>query len=192
MAARITGIIVAGGKSVRMGEDKAFINFSGRPLIETVIDALSPLFDDLMIITNAPRRYEKYGVRLESDIIKESGPLGGIYTALVRSMSAGNFIVACDMPFLKQELITYICEQAGDHDIVVCEKNRRLEPLCAYYSKSCIGPIKDQLDKQNHKIVDLFPKVKVRVIEEAEVSQFNPEGRCFVNVNTPEDHRSVR
>ena len=191
MAAGITGIIVAGGKSVRMGEDKAFINFSGRPLIETVIDTLSPVFDDLMIITNAPRRYEKYGIRLEGDIIKDTGPLGGIYTALVCSESVGNFIVACDMPFLNRELIKYICEEAKDHDIVVCERNRRLEPLCAYYSKSCISPIKDQLDKQDRKIVGLFSKVKARVIEEAEVAQFDPGGRCFMNVNTPEDHRSA-
>lgn len=185
----MTGIILAGGKSSRMGKDKSFILFSGRPLIEVLIDKISPLFKDLIIVTNKPYLYQKYDIRTEVDIVKDSGPLAGIYTGLVSSRDSYNFIFACDMPFLNQDLIQYMVEETkgGDYDVVVPEYKGRLQPLCAIYSKKCIEPIENELSRNNLKIRDFLQYVKVRVINEKEISRFISSQSLFANINTPQD-----
>ncbi|MFC1623983.1 molybdenum cofactor guanylyltransferase [Candidatus Omnitrophota bacterium] len=195
-----TGIILSGGKSKRMGEDKTFTLFSGRPLIEVMIGKLSPLFNDLLIVANnvnfvslrdfiIERGHQKYNLRIEPDILKDHGPLGGIYTGLIYSKDKYNFIVACDMPFLNEALIRYMMGKSDGYDVVIAEWQGQLQPLCAVYSKDCITPIEKELSKNNLKITDFFKNVKVRVINEEEVSRFDPERLFFVNINTPQDIR---
>lgn len=185
----MTGIILAGGKSRRMGEDKPFVLFSGRPLIETMIDKISPLFNDLIIVTNKPHLYQRYGVRTEVDIVKDQGPLGGIYTGLISSKDRYNFIFACDMPFLNQALIEYMVGEtkSGGYDVVMPEYEGRLQPLCAIYSKRCIKPIEDELSKDNLRIIDFLKYVKVRMIKEKEISRLITGQPSFTNINTPQD-----
>ena len=183
----MTGIVLAGGKSSRMDEDKSFVLFSGRPLIEILIDKISPIFKDLIIVTNNPRRYEKYGIRIETDLVKDRGPLAGIYTGLVSSKDNCNFICACDMPFLSQGLIQYMLKERDGYDVVIPEYEGRLQPLCAIYSKECVAPIENELSKNNLKIIDFFKHVKVRRIDEKEISRFISGQPPFVNINTPQD-----
>ena len=183
----ITGIILAGGKSSRMGEDKSFILFLGRPLIEVLIDKISPLFSDLIIVTNKPQLYKKYGIRTEADLVKDKGPLAGIYTGLISSKDSYNFVFACDMPFLNQDLIKYILKEADGYDVVIPEYEGRFQPLCAIYSKECIAPIEDGLSKNKLKIIDFLKHVKVRRINEKEISRFISYQSPFVNINTPQD-----
>lgn len=191
MIDNITGIILAGGKSSRMGEDKSFIAFQGRPLIESVIDKLSTLFKDLIIITNNSSPYKKYKIKTYIDIIKDRGPLGGIYTGLYHSNTKYNFIVACDMPFLNISLVEYMVQRINGYDVVIAKRLGRLHPLFGIYSQNCIKFIKGKLVKDNLKIRDFFKYVKVKIITDRETGKFDENGLSFVNINTPEDYRSL-
>src|SRR3989338_7407536 len=104
MISGVTGIILAGGRSTRMGEDKSFLEVSGKTLLENAVDSLSPICKKLLIITNTPLPCHRYGIETHADIIKERGPLGGIYTGLIFSGERYNFVVACDMPFIDRNL----------------------------------------------------------------------------------------
>ena len=189
---KTTGIILAGGKSSRMGEDKAFITCSGKALIEILIDKLSALFEDLLIVTNKPDLYQKYDIEARPDLLKDRGPLGGIYTGLRHSKTKHAFVAACDMPYLNQDLVRFISGRIDDHDVVMPEYKGWLEPLCAIYSTNCITPIEKQLSAGNLKITDFLQYVKVRIIDEKDIDRFDPEGLSFVNINTPEDLREFR
>jgi len=191
MKSDITGIILAGGKSRRMGEDKAFVSFSGRPLIETLIDKLSGVFKDLIIVTNTPHLYKGYGLETYTDLVKDKGPLAGIYTGLFYSKTAHSFIVACDMPFLNRDLIRFMLGKIDRYDIVVSRRRGRPEPLCAVYSKRCIKPIECQLHNNNLKITDLFPRVRTRIITAEETASCGARDKDFVNINTREDYRAI-
>lgn len=192
MIDKITAIILAGGKSSRMGQDKSFLELAGKPLIKITIDTLSEIFKSLLIITNNPEPYKTFGIRVAGDSIKDCGPLGGIYTGLTIAETTNNFIVACDMPFLNKELIYYMVKEIQDYDVVVPEFNGRLEPLCAIYSKNCIKPIENQIFNQKLKVTDFFKSLKVRVIKDKEIKQFDPEGLYFTNINTREDCRRLK
>lgn len=187
----ITAIILAGGKSSRMGKDKAFVAFSGRPLIEILIDKISSVFGDLIIVTNKPALYRKYGLRIEVDITKDKGPLAGIYTGLISSEDNYNFIFACDMPFLSRDLIRYMAGERDGYDAVIPEYNGRLEPLCAVYSKSCIRPIETELSRNNLKISDFTKYINARIIRGDEISKFGSDRILFANINTPEDMNNL-
>lgn len=187
----VTGIILAGGRSLRMGKDKSFILFFGRPMIENILNKLLFLFTDLAIISNRPYRYRKYRVRIERDIIKGCGPLGGIYTALVTSRNFYSFITACDMPFLNLELIRYMTKHINRYDVVIPYWNG-LQPLCAIYSKNCIEPIERSLQKEVLKITDFFKHMKMKIIPQREVKIFDACGLSFENINSPEDYNRLR
>lgn len=185
------GIILAGGKNTRMGLDKAFISFSGRPLIEFLIETLSDIFKILIIVTNKPHLYQKYDIQICSDIIKDKGPLGGIHAALSVSKSMYNFVVACDMPLINRDLIKYIIGKSNGYDAVLAEYGERLHPLCAVYSRNCIMPIKLQIDKKNLKMVDFLKFVNTKIILQEEIKKIDPEGRSFINVNTKDDYECL-
>ena len=187
MKESITGIILAGGKSSRMGQDKAFILFSGRPLIEVVIENLSSLFKNLLIISNNQSLYAKYEIEVQPDILEGKGPLGGIHAGLHFSKTKYAFVTACDMPYLNPELVRFLSNETGDYDVIIPEFRQRLEPLCAIYSSNCIEPIEKHLSSGNLKITDFISQVNTCVINEKDVRSFDPEGLSFVNINTPED-----
>ena len=188
----ITGIILSGGKSSRMGGDKAFLPFPVRPLIEITLANLSGLFAELIIVANKLEPYLRYGVKTVADIVPERGPLGGIYTGLLSSDTMYNFIVACDMPFINQDLIRYMVQRIDDFDVVIPMYNDRFEPLCAVYSKKCIKSIEEELSKGNLKIRDFFQQAKVKTISQKEIVKFDPQGLSFKNINTPEDHKKFK
>lgn len=181
----MTGIVLAGGKSSRMGFNKAFIEFGGRRLIEATVECLAALFPEVLIIANDPPRYAYLGVTVIPDLIPESGSLGGIYTGLSAASHPTCFFVACDMPFLNANVITLLVREAEGWDAVVPLVGGELQPLHAVYAKSCLPFMKEAIDARILKIARFFPKVKVKVIEEPALRAVDPDLLGFMNVNTP-------
>lgn len=184
---KLTVAIQAGGKSSRMGTDKSFVPFRGRPMIATVIDAVAGLGDELILITNKPDEYAHLGLPMFGDLYPKTGPLGGIYTAVYHAAHPHVLTVACDMPWLNRPLLEYIVSLRETADVVVPRWDKFPEPLHAVYSKACLEPIKEKLDAQMYKITVFYGRVSLRFVSREEIEQFDPEGKSFVNVNTPEE-----
>ncbi|MFH1853915.1 MAG: molybdenum cofactor guanylyltransferase [Candidatus Omnitrophota bacterium] len=188
----VTGVILSGGKSTRMKTDKAFLKFGSRTMIEELISRLEKKFSKLIIIANDKERYAGIGIEVLEDIIPDKGPLGGIYTALVKSDSLYNFIFSCDAPFVNFDLIDYMITRVNNFDIVVPKWQARLEPLHAIYSKNCVETIEKQLKNGELKITNLFSKLSVNVIGQKELERFDLGDSPFMNINTPEDYATIR
>jgi molybdopterin-guanine dinucleotide biosynthesis protein A len=180
-------MILSGGKSTRMGEDKAFIEIEGISIINRVQNLLRTLFNEIIIVANKSERFANLDARIYSDLLPERGALGGLYTGLFFSSYPYSFCVGCDMPFLKQSVIEYLITKIPGYDVVVPRTIDGLQPLHAIYSKSCIAPIKKVIEQRKYKIIDFYPLVKVRMIEEDEFSSLDPMKESFINVNTPEE-----
>jgi len=187
----VTGIILSGGKSTRMKTDKAFLKLGPKVMIEELILRVEKKFSKLMIIANDREKYMKFGIRVTGDIMPDKGPLGGIYTALVKSESVYNFIFSCDAPFVNPDLIDYMISKAKDFDVIVPRWKDRFEPLHAIYSKNCIGAIKSQLEENDLKITNFFSKVSVKVIEQGELERFDLGQLPFMNINTREEYSKI-
>lgn len=192
MINNVTGIILAGGKSRRMGTHKAFLKIGEKAIIEDIFAKFKGIFKEIIIVANEIERFDFLGVKVVADIIPLKGPLGGIHTGLLNSNSLYNFIVACDMPFINQSLVRYMLEEIRGYDVTIAEYDGGLQPLCAVYSKNCIEPIEKQLSKDNLKVTDFFKDVKVRIITENNVARFDLKGSSFVNINTPDDCRQFK
>jgi molybdenum cofactor guanylyltransferase len=183
----ISGIILAGGQSQRMGENKAFIRIAEKPLIERITDLFQKVFKETLIVTNRKDSYLYLNVGVYEDIFPGQGALGGLYTGLFRSSFFNAFAAACDMPFLNKDVIDYVCQQADGYDVVVPKTEDGFQPLHALYSKRCLGPIETILMQRKTRIVDLYPLVRVRVVDSSEFASLDPEMQSFVNINTPEE-----
>jgi molybdopterin-guanine dinucleotide biosynthesis protein A len=145
------------------------------------------LFDEIIIVTNQKELFSNLNAKIYSDIIPNQGVLGGLYTGLYFSSSPFSFCVACDMPFLKEFVIKYLINNIGDSDVVVPKTKDGLQPLHAIYSKNCLEPIKQVIEKGKYKIIDIYPMVKVKIVEERELFSLDPIRESFINVNTPEE-----
>ena len=188
----ISGIVLAGGQSSRLGMDKSFVNVKGQSLIEQIVAKLTRLSDDVVIVTNSPEKYDHLEARLVGDIYPGKGALGGIYSGLRAVANAQSLVVACDMPFLDLNLLRYMILLACGHDVVIPRIGEFLEPLHALYSKSCLEPIDRLLARGGLKIVDFFSEVRVRYVEEEEVDIFDPQHLSFFNVNTLSDLEEMK
>jgi len=170
-----------------MKTDKAFLSLGSRTMIEELISRLEKKFSNLMIIANDREKYARFGIEVAEDIIPDKGPLGGIYTGLVKSESVYNFVFSCDAPFVNPDLIDYMITKAKDFDAIVPKWQDRFEPLHAIYSKNCMEAIERQLGKNELKVTNFLQYVKVRVINEKEISRFVSSHPLFANINTPQD-----
>ncbi|CUS06141.1 putative molybdenum cofactor guanylyltransferase [Candidatus Promineifilum breve] len=187
MEQNLTVAIQAGGKSSRMGTDKSFVLYNGRPLIEVVREAVAGLGDELILITNKPDAYAHLGLPMFADLYPDTGPLGGIYTALHHAAHPHVLTVACDMPWLNRPLLAYMAGLRQTADVIVPRWDKFPEPLHAIYSQGCLEPIREKLDAQVFKITAFYGRVSIRFVERAEIEQYDPDGRSFVNVNTPDE-----
>jgi molybdopterin-guanine dinucleotide biosynthesis protein A len=188
----MTGIILAGGKSQRMGEDKAFLDSGGVPLFERVYRIFREIFSEIIIVVNDVLPFERYEAILRRDIILGKGALGGLYTGIYHSSNYHAFCSACDMPFLNPRVIKYMEKERDEYDVIVPKTHDGLHPLHAIYSKKCLNPISQSLDRNDLKIVNFFQQVRVRYIEEMEIREFDPHMRSVINVNTEEEMEAVR
>ena len=188
----MTAVILAGGKSSRMGSNKAFLKLKGKTFIERQIELLREMFDEIFISANTPSEYEYLSLPVFKDIYPEKGPLGGIYTSLVNSGSASTFMLACDMPFVESELIKYLKGFTKEYDVVIPKSERGLEPLHAFYSKNCIDPIKRELDADNLRIISFFPHVNVKIVELDSLTVSDSFKDSIKNLNTREEYEVVK
>ena len=188
----MTGIILAGGKSRRMGRNKAFIDSGGIPLFERVYRIFKEIFSEIIIVTNDVLPFQRYEAILQRDIILNKGALGGLYTGLFHSSNYHAFCSACDMPLLNPRVIEYMTEERDEYDVIVPKTHDGLHPLHAIYSKNCLNPMRQLLDRDDLRIVDFFGQVRVRYIEEMEIREFDPHMRSVINVNTEEEMEAVR
>jgi molybdopterin-guanine dinucleotide biosynthesis protein A len=183
-----TGIVLAGGLSRRLDyKNKALLKIGGKSIIKRIIDTLSEVTADMLLITNSPDEFKHLDIPMFGDIIPGSGSLGAIYTGLKVSETYHNLIIACDMPFIRPSLLTLLIQQSGGYDVVIPVTPDGHHPTCAIYSKDCTNPIEAQIRSGNLKISDFFPNVRVRKID------FNTlhdryEQIMFFNVNTKEDY----
>lgn len=187
----MTGIILAGGESSRMGADKAFLDISGTPVIGRVLRVLSGLFRRIIIVTNSPERYKGYDARVVKDSLGIRGPLTGIYSGMLASGDEYNFVVACDMPFLNPGLVSYISGLAEGYDAVVPRVGGLPEPLHAVYRISLLPAMEKRLHGGKRQITGIFSDALVRYVSEEEIRRIDPELRSFVNLNTPEEYKEV-
>lgn len=184
----ITGIILAGGRNTRMGTNKAFLAIDGSRLIDKTINIYREIFPEIIIVTNDPLAYIEFAdVAIVTDIYKGKGPLGGIYTGLFYSKNNYAFVSACDMPSLNKNFINCLTNQLGKHDVIVPELSDGFQPLQAIYSRNCLPSIKRLLLMDKLKITGFYRDMRVLTISEKQIEPFNPDGRLFQNINTPED-----
>ena len=186
----LTVCVQAGGASSRMGEDKALKPFLGRPLIQRVIDRLSPIADEVIVTTNRPADYGFLGLRLFSDLKPDRGALGGLYTAVASASHPIVAVVACDMPFASPKLIEgmggLLVEKEAD--VVIAKSDGGYEPLHAVYRReTCLPAIESAIDADQWKVIAWFPQVRVHVLTAEELNLLDPAGLAFWNVNTPEE-----
>ena len=187
----MTGIILAGGESKRMGVDKAFMMVAGIPLVEHVLRALGPVVQQIIIVTNSPERYRTYNVRVVADRLERRGPLMGIYSGICSSESEYNVVVACDMPFLNARLLSYQMELAPGYDAVVPAFGKLIEPLHAVYSRNLLPVIEELIREDERRIRSIFGRANVRYVTEKEIDCFDPERRSFINLNTPQHYKEA-
>jgi molybdopterin-guanine dinucleotide biosynthesis protein A len=183
----ISGIILSGGKSIRMGENKAFIKVDGVPIINRIHDLFKELFQEVIIVTNHKGIFKDFDSKIYSDLIPNKGALGGLYTGIFFSSFHYSFCVACDMPFIKKSLVQYLINNIEDEDVIIPRTKDGLQPLHAIYSKKCLDPIKSTIEEGKFKIIDIYDLVKVKIVEENGFLSLDPLRESFINVNTPEE-----
>jgi len=192
----ISCIVLAGGKSVRLGRDKIVETIGNKSLLQRVVSCLSSFNRNIIIVTAKGHSFSQFTgypkLKVVSDIYPDKGSLGGVYTGLKVSDSFYNLVVAGDMPFLNRELLSYIMQLSVDFDLVIPRLGNIVEPLHAVYSKSCLAPIENLFKQNNLKIIDFFPSVRVRYVEAEEIDKFDPKHLSFFNINTERDLEAAR
>lgn len=191
---KVSVVVLAGGKSKRLGRDKSRLVLDGQPLLARIVGQLSTLSDDLIVVTNDSARLEgmDLAVRLVPDEQRGVGSLMGIYSGLKAARHPHALALACDMPFLSLPLLRYMLPLAVDYDVVIPRVGGWVEPLHAIYGKTCLPAMSQLLEQNRRQIIAFFDDVRVRYVEEHEIDRFDPQHLSFVNVNTPEDWERVQ
>jgi molybdopterin-guanine dinucleotide biosynthesis protein A len=169
------------------GRPKALLELGGRRIIERVLDAVAPVVDDVLIVTNTPELYGFLNLPMVADAWPEHGSLGGIFTGLAAASGEAAFTVACDMPFLHRDVARLVVARAGEGDVVIPRVGDTLETLHAVYAKTCLPHIETRLRAGRLKIVGFFEDVRVVEIGEHEVARHRAPQAVFMNVNTPDE-----
>ena len=186
--------IIAGGQSRRMGRDKAFVQLGGASLIEHVMAASADLGQaETLLICNRPADYRHLGLDMHADIHPGKGSLGGIYTALARAATPIVLVLACDMPFLRRDLLRRMIALMDEAtDIVAPRVKGYPQALHALYRKTCLPPIAALMAQDRLKIIGFYDQMRVRYLDEADYAAWDPGGRSFTNLNTPEELERAR
>jgi len=189
-------IVLAGGKSLRLGRDKVLETVGNRSLLQLVLSCVTSLTREVIIVAVSeqiiPQSIDHSKLRVVTDIYPGKGPLGGIYTGLATSTSFYNLVVASDMPFLNQALLRYMIQLSANFDLVVPQMGNLVEPLHAVYTKRCLAPIEQMIKQDKLSVNQLFRLVKVRYVEAEEMERFDPKHLSFFNINTKADLKRAR
>jgi molybdenum cofactor guanylyltransferase len=198
----VTGIVLAGGKSERMGRDKVWIQVAGKPMIQWVLDAVAGASQHTLIVSRRAGRLADLGVPVVEDRYPVRGPLTGLHAGLKAAPTDLCLVVACDLPLVRADLLRYLAWATGPAHAAVpyvsemapprigqrpSARGAGLQPLCAAYRRACLGPLEKLLASRTVQAVLLASVVKARIIGPEEWGVMDPTGRSFFNVNYPED-----
>lgn len=189
----MTGIVFAGGRSERMGVAKALLRLNGETFLEHAVSLMREVCD-AVIISASPQQPlpEISGCRVLTDEEPGLGPLGGLVTSLAASGDEWHVALACDLPLARREVLQFLADSAHDADAVVPRAGGRLQPLLAAYSRACLEPGREALASGARAVAAMLDRVKMRVLEEELLRQFDPGLVSFTNVNTWEEYQAVK
>jgi molybdenum cofactor guanylyltransferase len=186
MEHNVTVAILAGGRSLRFGGDKALALLWGKPLLAHLLARLEGLAAETLLVTNRPADYARFNLRLVGDVLPERGALGGLYTALYQATYPRVLCLACDMPLVNRALVEHLLTLTAGADVVMPCLNGLWEPMHAVWSRACLRPVYTALERGDRRMVSCLSAVRVRAVAEAELDRFDPDHRSFMNVNTPD------
>lgn len=194
MITEVTGILLAGGKSRRMGKDKRFLEIGTRTLLERSLDILRSVFQDVMIVIAQGSPELPSVVPVAHDLVAECGSLGGLYTGLKRAGTSRVFVVACDMPFFDQETVRYFVDLKSEADIVMAKLHNGWHPMHALYGRRCLPVMESMMaarDLRIHRLVE-DSTLRSHIVTAEDLKMIDPHGRAFFNINTPADLELAR
>ena len=191
----VTGVLLAGGRSRRMGRDKRALELEGSSLLQRSLSVIGKLFSEVLVVTAAPEPgIVPPGSRQVTDLIPNCGSLGGLMTGLSHASHQRVFVAACDMPLLNPDVIRWLCQVDPEADVVIANPAQGIQPMHAVYSKQCLPWLESMAKEGRLKIQDIVGAqgLTVRVILDDEVRGRDPQGLSFLNVNTPADLEFAR
>jgi len=187
-----TGFVVAGGRSERMGRDKALLPWADGTLLDHALRRLRSVCPEVRILSGAEPRYADRGVAVHTDVVADAGPLGGIHAGLSSLTDPLGLFLGVDVPLVPAALLTALVAAAEGSDAVVPVLAGRPEPLCAVYTAACRGPVGRAVREGRLKMTAFWPDVRVRVVPPEELRAFGDPSSLFRNLNTPEDYERAR
>jgi len=190
----VTGIILAGGKSRRMGEDKRYLVVGEQTILERGLGVICSIFQQVLVVIAQDSPPLSVDANVVRDLRSDCGSLGGLYTGLMQATTPWIFVVACDMPFLDQAVIGQFTSRRATADIVMAKLDARLHPMHALYGKRCLPALEQMIQTRQLKIQEIVsqPSLRVQYVTEAELLTIDPSWRSFQNVNTPSDLEAAR
>jgi len=189
----ITGVILAGGKSSRMGSNKSFLKIGNQTIIERIVDLMKSIFSEVIIITNSPDEYKHLNLPLFEDIFKWKGPLAGIHSALINSTTEKVFVISCDMPLMTDEMIKYIVDYKSDKPVIFCKAAGYHQPLAGVYSKTVINKIEAVLNSKQVSDISFHQfliSVNAEIIQPENLKFYTDD--LFFNLNKIEDYNQLK
>jgi molybdopterin-guanine dinucleotide biosynthesis protein MobB len=183
--------LLTGGRSTRMGEDKAFAEFQGSTLLEWIRDRLAPSFSHVFVVTREPSRFQHLGLPVVNDALSEDGSAVGIYSAVLASPTERVVCVACDMPFVTPRFVRVLAERSEGFEVFVPRHGGHLQPLCAVYSKGTLDAYRDFIGSGRRRIVDVYPSLNTGYLD-MDGGEFGDPEQLFMNVNTPAELEAAR
>ncbi len=186
-----TAVILAGGKSSRMGRPKALLPFDNDPLIVHIVRALKSMFAEAVVVAAPEQELPPLPALLVRDEVAYQGPVGGIYYGLKAAQGEFCFVTSCDVAFTNLSLISYLISHISNYDVVVPYWQERFQPLHAVYRRSVLPLLKEQLERGELRPIFLYDKVRTRKVHEDEIRRLDPEGLSFLNMNTPADYEQA-
>ncbi len=190
---RLTALLLAGGRSARMGRNKALMSLveGGPTVIELEVERLRRVADEILLVGSDPEPYSFLGLPVVPDEFPNAGSLGGIYSGLRASGNEYALAVACDMPFLSVPLLEHMASLPRDYDALVPRLDEP-EPMHAIYARRCVPWMEEKLREGRYRIVGWFDRARVRYIDSDECRRLDPDLRSFFNMNTPEEWEQAR
>jgi len=175
-----------------MGQNKAFLDLGGRPLISKVVERMAQICSDVLIVASNTRQYERLSLPVIPDIFRNVGVLGGLHAGLAAAAHDLALVVACDMPFLNTTLLTAFAGWAEGFDVVILRQGNNVEPLHAAYRKTCLPAIEHAIHAGQHRVISFFPQVHTRYVTPADIMPIDPALSSFRNVNTPKEWKEAQ
>ena len=193
MICPVSAAILAGGKARRFGgRDKSRLVVEGLPIIVRQVQVLTRVARPVFVVAPHADRFGDLGLEVHPDLIPDIGAIGGLYTALERSPQEAVIVVACDQPFLEEEVLRRLVELTDDADGAWLRTPRGIEPLIACYRRQAVGTIRQQIDAGRHKLADLEHVLNMRVLAARDVMTEAAIDRLTANINTPDDYARIQ